>query len=167
MKKSLCLFSLVIALSVNTFAAISVGTFPLKVNYDLSVESLVVYGKYKWKNDDITTNNFPTIRKGETDIILELVYFNEVLTSDEALKELDKLGYRPAEIQEILTFGEKYPDIQRYLPVIALGSVWRDLSGNRFIPYLHRDDDNERFLDLYHFNNDRWHELQPFAAVRK
>lgn len=57
------------------------SSFPLKVNYDLSVESLAAHGKYDWKNDSITAKNFPTTRKGEANLVLELVHFNKVLTS--------------------------------------------------------------------------------------
>ena len=140
-------------------------TFPLKVNYDLSVESLVTHGKYDWKNDSITTKNFPTTRKGEADLVLELIHFNKVLTSEEALRELDKTGYRPAELHELLAFGEKYPDIQRQFPVIALGSVWRDWGGARFVPFLGRYGD-VRSLFLRYFGHE-WGEFCRFAAVRK
>lgn len=139
--------------------------FPLKVNYDLSVESLVAHGKYDWKNDNITTNNFPTVRKGEANLVLELVHFNKVLTSEEVLKELDKMGYRPAELHELLSFGEKYPDIQRQFTVFALGSLWRYWNGDRLVPYLRRCGGG-RGLDLSYFSYG-WGGRCRFAAVRK
>ncbi len=148
-----------------SFSASKQKVFPIKVNYDLSVESLVINGKYDWKNDAITGKNFPTTRKGEADLVLELVHFNKVLTSEEVLKELDKKGLRPAELHELLTFGEKYPDIQRQFPVIALGSLLRGWGGDRGVPYLYRFG-GERGLDLYYFDN-RWIEFCRFAAVRK
>ena len=140
-------------------------TFPLRVNYDLSVESLVINGKYDWKNDAITGKNFPTTRKGEVDLVLELVHFNKVLTSEEVLKELDKMGYRPAELHELLTFGEKYPDIQRQFPVFALGSLLRLWDDDRHVPCLLRFGGG-RDLYLRYFSV-RWGEDCRFAAVRK
>lgn len=164
MKKSLYLFGLVAALTANAFADVSVSSFSVRVNCDLSVESLVAHGKYDWKNDDIASKNFPTTRKGEADLVLELVRFNKVLTSEEVLKELDKLGYRPAELHELLAFGEKYSDIQRQFPVIALGSVWQ-YWGGRYVPCLYGVGD-ERRLGLSYFSG-RWGEHCRFAAVRK
>ena len=143
---------------------VAVSSFSVTVNYDLSVESMVAHGKYDWKDDNITTKNFPTTRKGEANLVLELVHFNKALTSEEVLKELDKRGLRPAELHELLAFGEKYPDIQRQLPVIALGSVWQYWDGDRYVPYLR--DGGERDLDLYWIDYG-WGEDCRFAAVRK
>ncbi len=140
------------------------NTFPLKVNYDLSVESLVAHGKYDWKNDNITSKNFPTTRKGTAELDIILVHLDRDVSTEEAIKELDKLGLRPAELQELLAFGAKYPDEQRKYPIVALGSVWRSLDV-RLVPYLWSGGDR-RVLYLHWFVSD-WHAFCRFAGVRK
>ncbi|OGY67023.1 MAG: hypothetical protein A3B16_02790 [Candidatus Zambryskibacteria bacterium RIFCSPLOWO2_01_FULL_45_43] len=137
--------------------------FPVRVNYDLSVESLVAQGKYDWKNDSINSKNFQTSRKGEATLNLELVHFNQVLTSEEVIAELKKRGLRPAELHELLSFGVQYPEEQRRHPIVALASVCQSWSGCRFVPYLWVVD-NERRLYFDYFD-DRWYENYRFLAV--
>lgn len=145
------------------------GTFPTKVNYDLSVELLAENGKYDWNNYDVSSKNFPTTRKGEADLVLELVHFNQVLTSKEVLKELDKRGLRPAETHELLSFGIKYPKEQRKYPIVALGSVWHGGWNDSLLsPCLWRDsgDREQRELSLG-WSDIGWDEYYRFLAVSK
>ena len=93
--------------------------FPISVNYDLSVESLVILGKYDQKSDDVTDKNFPTSRKGIVELEIILVPLKKVVFPEEADKELDKIGLRSANLRELLTFGVKYPDIQRRYPAVV------------------------------------------------
>ena len=110
--------------------------FCVRVNYDLSVEKAVKAGKYYWKDDDITDKNFPPKRSGSAEIDIQLVNFNKNMSSEDVLKELDKMGLRPAELPELLVLGTKYPNEQKRYPIIALGSVWRDLDGDCYVPFL-------------------------------
>ncbi|MDP3729825.1 MAG: hypothetical protein Q8R26_03740 [bacterium] len=151
------------------------GSFPTKVNYDLSVESLVEHGRYDWKNRDIISDSFRTGRKGEANLSLELVHLNQEITSEEVLKELDKRGLRPAELHELLSFGIKYPEEQRKYPIVALGSVWRNLNGVRGVAGLvggggWHGDWRGGWRDLALYLDDfgsRWRVNCRFAAVRK
>ena len=72
--------------------------FPIHVNYDLSVESLVAKGKYDFKNEYIISKIFQTTRRGEADLVLELVQLNGTFTSEEVIAELKERGLRPAEL---------------------------------------------------------------------
>lgn len=146
-------------------ATATVGNiFRVLVNYDLRVDAAIRTGKYDWVNDNITENNFPTNRKGTTELDIVLVHLDRNVSSEDAIKELDKRGLRPAELHELLSFGAKYPDEQRKYPVVALGSVWQYLVG-RFVPYLW-DDDSKRHLNLHWFSGD-WHAHYRFGGVRK
>ena len=140
------------------------GIFPTKVNYDLSVESLVANGKYDWKNENITNKNFPTTKKGEVSLNMELVHFNQTLTSEEVIADLKKRGFRPAELHELLSFGIQYPEEQRKYPIVALGSVWRWDVGRR-VPYLDGDG-GKRDLNLDYFDS-LWVGYCRFLAVRE
>ena len=141
------------------------NTYPVTVNYDLSVEDAVKLGLYDWANSDIAGKNFPTKRTGKVEVVVELIHLNKVISTKDALREHDMMGYRPAELHELLVFGEKYPDVQRKFPIVALGSVWQSRSGDRSVPYLDGDG-SERILLLYWFEID-WRGIYRFAAVRK
>ena len=149
----------------NPFQKKADNVFKVTVNYDLSVEFLVANGKYSWVNNDITSKNFPTTRKGEVTLSLELVHLNQVLTSEEVLKELDKRGLRPAELHELLSFGAQYPEEQRKYPIVALGSVWQHWHDYRYVPYL-RWLGGGRVLSLGWIGR-RWGEGCRFVAVSK
>jgi hypothetical protein len=142
-----------------------VQQYLVTVNYDLSVKDAITAGRYDWKNDNITAKNFRSLRTGKADLEIILVKFDDAVSSEDVLRELDKQGLRAAELPELLAFGEKYPDVQREFPVVALGSVWRYSDGLRFVPCLDRDASRRRLSrDWY---GDRWHSFYRFAAVRK
>jgi hypothetical protein len=39
---------------------------------------------------------------------------------------IDRMGYRPANIYELISFGEAYPCVQYQFDIFALGSVWEN-----------------------------------------
>lgn len=137
----------------------------MTVDYDRSVEDGVKAGNYDWSSEIITSENFPTSRSGRASIYIELVHFDRDISTEQALKELDRGGLRPTELHELLAFGEKYPDVQCEFLVIALGSVWRGPDGDHAVPYLSLDG-SERGLSLSWFEDD-WGDGCRFAAVRK
>jgi hypothetical protein len=141
------------------------SSFPITVNYDSRLERMIEDGKYDWKNPDITEKNFPSDAKGTVGLTIELVHFNKVMESDEIQKKLDKQGLRPATLPELLAFGAKYPEKQRELPIVALGSVWRGWDGYRNVAYLYRYGSG-RDLRLGCLG-DGWDAYYRFAAVRK
>jgi len=141
------------------------NTYPLSVDYGRSVEKGVKAGRYDWANSDITSRNFPTERKGTAEVVVELIHFNRNISTDEALRELDKAGMRPAELHELLAFGKKYPEVQREFPIVALGSVWQYRDGFRVVPFLYRDGSG-RDLGL-DWVVGGWSGICRFAAVRK
>lgn len=102
----------------------AVNSYQLIVDYDRSVEDGTIAGYYDWSNPDINSHNFPIGRWGKFKIVVRLIFFRRNISNAEALSELDKMGYRPANIAELLAFGEKFPDVQREFSVIAIGSVY-------------------------------------------
>ncbi len=140
--------------------------FRVTVNYNQSVEEMVEAGKYDCFNSDITSKNFPTKRKGTTEVVVKLIHFNRVLADgDEAVHELDRIGYRPAELHEHLAFGEQHPEVQREFPIVALGSVLQARCHFRNVPVLYGSDSVRR-LYLCWFGRS-WIALWRFAAVSK
>ena len=141
------------------------STFHIQVNYDLRLDFAIRDGQYDWEHDLINDENFPITRKGTAELDIVLVHLDINVSSEEAIKELDKAGYRPAELQEFLAFGAKYPDEQRKYPIVALGSVWRYLDGRRFVPCLWGNG-GKRGLNLRLFAGE-WNAVYRFAGVRK
>jgi len=136
--------------------------YPIIVNYERSVEDGVEAGHYDWVNSNITSEYFPTERKGTAKVEVKLIHFNRSISTDEALRELDRMGYRPAELHELLVFGEKYQKIQREFPILALGSVFR----NRCVVLGLSGDNSRRYLNLFVEEHDCGENCR-FAAVRK
>jgi hypothetical protein len=78
---------------------------------------------------------------------------------------MDKAGYRPATLAELLALGEAHPELQKEFPIVALGSIWHDADGNRDVPVLSFDG-SRRKLFLNWFVND-WYVNFRFLGVRK
>jgi len=140
-------------------------TFPVTVNYDLSVEEAINAGSFQAVHADINAKNFPSTRKGEAALDIVLVRFEHRMKSEEVLQDLDKEGLRAAELPELLAFGAKYPDVQRKFSVVGLGSVWQDRKGYRNVPCLYEASEG-RYLDL-HWWDDGWYSYSRFAAIGK
>lgn len=143
-----------------------VNPFVIAVDYRQTVEEMVEAGSYCQWNADIVQKHFPHDREGnKTELKVELVHFNRLIESDDAITELDKLGLRPVNSAELLTFGAAYPDVQREFPVVALGSPWVLPDGRRvdlFLEAFYGD----RGLSLS-CGGMKWSECYRFAAVRK
>lgn len=139
--------------------------FSVTVNYNQTVEDMVKAGEYDWKNQDINSRNFPIIRRGTSEFEIHLVHFGKTMSSEDVLRELDKMGLRSAEFPELLRLGATHPDLQRQFLIVALGSVFRGPYGYRYVPVLWTSS-GRRELDLGWFRS-AWGGGYRFAAVRK
>lgn len=141
------------------------SSFPVSVNYELSVEDAIEAGKYQAVHSDITGKNFPSTRSGHADLEIVLVRFDHRMKSEDVLQELGKEGLRAAELPELLAFGAEHPEEQRKFSVVGLGSVWKDRKGYRNVPCLYTASEG-RYLDL-HWWDDGWYSYSRFAAIKK
>ena len=141
-------------------------TYPLYVDYERSVDAGIEAGYYDWAGSDITFENFPTKRNGPAKIEMKLIHCNLTTSTDKVLRNLENARYRPAELQELLAFGEKYPEIQRKFQIIALGSVCRDENCSLGVVPVFHTTYSKRRLDLHWFRQ-LWDETYWFAAVPK
>ena len=139
-------------------------TFEVGIDQTRTLDQLIAVGKYDWVSPDLT--KYFTIAPGADYIVtlLTLLNFNQEMTSEQVLVEMDRLGLRPATLQELLSLGAQRPELQKEFPVIALGTVVR-VSGDRRVAFLYRGD-RERYLYLFWFAG-QWCEYCRFAAVRK
>jgi hypothetical protein len=153
---------------VSKIANLIVGernVFRVVVDYGQVLVEMIQAGKYDWINNDITSDHFPITGTGQKEEEITLFHFNRSISSDDAIVEMAKKGFRPADPPEILALGAEHPELQKQFPIVALGSPWRDPGGLRHVVYLDRDD-ARRPLDLVWFERD-WIGDWRFAAVRK
>lgn len=134
-------------------------------NYDRTIEELLAAGRYDWWDKNISSANFPPVRSGKMNIEIEFIPFQRPMYTKEVLTELDRQGYRPAEIRELLVFVEQYPDFQRDFPIAALESIWTNPTGQSYCAWL-TGDGSQKLLGLYWIDA-LWHANCRFAAVRK
>lgn len=112
------------------------STFEITVDYSRSLVKMIKAGKYNSVNDNITAEHFPVKGEGKQEKIITLFHFNRVMTSDEIKAEMDKQGFCPAEIEDLLGLGENYPELQKKLSIVALGSVWQHPDSNHGVSCL-------------------------------
>lgn len=144
---------------------LSYPAYKVSVNYDQTVEQFIKAGKYDWFNDDVTSLHFPSNEKDVAGVLVYLVNFNRDISSEDAVRELDRQGLRPATLKELLALGVAQPDLQRNNPIVALGSTWCSSAGNLVVPFL-GSSEGGRFLSLIRLGGG-WSSSWQFAAVRK
>ena len=144
---------------------VPLNVFNLTVDFNRSVEDGIKAGKYDWKSDGITSEHFSSQETGMAEVAVELFHFSKDMETEGVLKEMEKKGYRPATLKELLAFGEKYPDLQRKFPIIAFGSVWQVPRGDRCCACL--DGYASTRALFLGWVVDGWRGDCRFAAVRK
>lgn len=144
------------------------GEIKLTVDYTKTIEQAIADGKYDWKDSDITAKNFPISPEmigKKSDVSAKLFHFNRDISSDDVISEMDKSGYRPATLMELLVLGILFPELQRQFPIVALGSIWHDGFDYRHVPYLNVFG-SRRGLNLCGFDGG-WDAHDRFLGVRK
>ena len=135
----------------------------LNVNYSRTLKEMIIAGNYDWINGDIKEKNFPLpteLLGKKITASNKLFHFNRSISSENAISEMNKAGYRPATLAELLALGEAYPEQQKEFPIVALGSIWcRTVPGFGFVDF-------ERRLGLAWFGIG-WEYNYRFLAVRK
>lgn len=125
---------------------VTTKTFKVHLNYKVPVEEKR-HGLY-YINPNLTIENFPELATGELENEAVLVNFGEYLKSEEVLRTLEQMQVRPGTPSELADLHLSNPapklEIERCLPVSALGTVWVDLDENRYVPCLHGDASRRR-----------------------
>lgn len=122
-----------------------------------TLSSLIAKHKFDWINSDITDTLFP--QPTEISYDYTLFYFDKYISSKDAIKEMEKEGYRAANIYELLL----WEDWNKKDWVIALGSV-AEVRGFLGVPSLYVGGSG-RSLGLRWFDGD-WSSGCRFLAVR-
>ena len=136
--------------------------YPVTVDFSLTLDEMIAAGQYGRVHDEIDAAHYPIDGEGRVEATIELVRFGRSLHSDEALTELDHLGYRPATLAELLALRATYPELETG-PIIALGSSWDAPDGRNYVVYL---ETRLKHLNLF-TRNCGWVLDSCFAGVRK
>ncbi len=141
------------------------GCEVLSVDYALKLIDAITAAAFDWKYDDIVEKNFPNQahETGEQNLQVKLYHFGKDMSSKDVVSAMDKDGFRPATLRELLAYAVKNPDEQRKYAIMGLGSIWGH-GDDRRAPYLYRNGD-ERKLDLFWWSNS-WNGNYRFLAVR-
>src|ERR1700744_2019666 len=123
----------------------------------ITLKSLIKSKKFDWANPNITEDTFPLTPIRSSDY--KLYHFDRYISSEDAIKEMEKEGYVPANIHELLL----WKDWNDKDWVVALGSVGK-VDGNRLVPCLDGSGSG-RGLYLYRFG-DVWSSSYRLLAVR-
>jgi hypothetical protein len=142
--------------------------FNLRFKYR-NLKEMIEAGKFDWKNGSINPTNFPDPQEKELlgkeiNLKAKIFAFEKTISSEDVFKELDKEGFRPATLIELLALAEIDPDLQRQFSIVSFGSVWRN-GGYSHVAYLNNQG-SERNLSLDWLDDD-WYSYFRFFAIRK
>ncbi len=140
--------------------------FILKISANLFLSDRIALGKYGWVNSNINEKNFPTTAEKDYEVEYKVFHFDRFVSSDDVIVEMEKEGFKPANILELLKLGEVEPDFQREFPIVALDSAWRSADGDHDVPFLNYDG-GERGLSLGWCGRRGWNGRCRFLGVRK
>jgi len=100
------------------------GGIMVQLDYRKTIEEMVKEGRYFLDNLDINSENFPITLRQSGLIEVHFFYFNQAMSEKNIVGEMDKQGFRPGEIPELLAVGAQHPDkVRRYRLIVGLGSV--------------------------------------------
>lgn len=123
-----------------------------------TLQQLLADNNLSYVNPDITDKNFPLVDFSETDF--KVFHFDRFISSEDAIIEMEKEGYRSANIYELLTWNKTNKEDGLF---VALGSSLRYLD-DRDVPRLNLSGD-ECELDL-HWWGSNWGVHCRFLAVK-
>lgn len=140
--------------------------YSITVNYGRTLAEMVEAGYYDYANPDITAEHFPIEGRGKVELECELVHHDRTASTEEVEPEIERLGLRPATIEELLAFGETYPDVQREFPVVELGSSWVNRDGHRDMVSLWGYPDSRSLILGWDAPGYQWSSRYRFLTVR-
>ena len=121
-----------------------------------SLAQLIKDKKFDWVNNDIEKHFVATEVPEDTEY--KLFQFDRNISSKDAVKEIEKEGWRPANISELLSWKDWKDEF-----VIALGSI-AEVNGFHYVPCLSRGD-SRWYLGLGWWDVG-WAPVYRFLAVR-
>ena len=116
-----------------TAEATETPTLSIEGRYNVTVtadENFIKAGKYDQVNSNINPKNFVVNVCSLGDIELLLIRVSKPMSFEDIIGEMYKISLRPGNLLELCALGAKFPDLQREISIIALGSQYNN--GNCF-----------------------------------
>lgn len=95
--------------------------FTLTVNYGKSLEEMINAGKYDHVDERINWNKFSHQSSGIVELECQIFHFDRAISLEDATAEMKKEGFEPADAAMLCAYGEKFPEMQKGVPVIVFG----------------------------------------------
>lgn len=110
----------------NNQTKVDISKINLTIDYSMDVEEMMIAaGLYSRR---LNSDNFPIpkkLRGKKVDISVRLFHFNRLISTEEAIFEMNEDRFKVANIFEQITLATYYPDLQRQFPIAAFGSTWK------------------------------------------
>jgi hypothetical protein len=140
------------------------AVFTVPVDHGQTLNEMIAAGRYDEVNDAVRTVSFPIKRRSRKLVEITLIQFERAYASWELITLMEARGYRPAFIEELLALGREQPDLQRRIPIVALGSG-RIIQGRRRAVCL-GGSESSRHVQLAVIYR-KWSIYYRFAFIRK
>lgn len=151
---------------------LELNILPVIIDHNKPFREMIVEGKYSLINSAITSDHFPFHGQGRIKENIRFYKLGYHMSWDTVLEHIEKDGFRPANMQELMVVAIRFPNLHKELIIGALGSVWYDKAHNNkgrvpVLRYKHNEHTGgfQRWLYLLPLDND-WHNYQ-LAVVRK
>ena len=181
----LCLF-IVLLIGMPAYAGIEdlalERTYVVTIEESATIQKLLEGGHFDRMNDAITEKAFPIKAYGKLRIKLvrgaELFPTATSIRTNDLMRKLGKQGLVPISAGYLLALGTEYPNLQRSMVIVGLGSVWEQMGTFRedghevqremappLVVYLYGSHVS-RTVDLCQFRS-TWDPKTIFAVVAK
>ncbi len=148
----------------NPFLEVSEAQGFMIVDSNLTFAKRIARGCYDQTNSDLTEKRFPVTDDQYGAWEWKLFHFKRRIFSEEVILLMEDVGFEPAQIGHILTFGMSYPEEQRKYPIIGLGRL-ASIDMARYVPGLSNEGDKRKlYLDSF---TGSWHGHYRFLGVRR
>ena len=98
--------------------------FPINVNYALPLTDMIHAGNYDAVHcSPLHDGHQPPTRNGIEIVSIELLSFDRNYELAAMVAEIDRRGFRSANLYEFLALGAQYPDLQRQSWLVTLGAA--------------------------------------------
>ena len=141
--------------------------YSVNVDYDKTVDELIKAANFDSENKFISDKTFLSTERGRATVDIYMLSFYTSLESKVIIKEIDKHGFHPITLKELLTLAATYPLIPKTPDgsIVALGSTLLFPYNHLSVPHLFKMFKKRR-LELVWYRG-LWTTSFIFAVVPK
>jgi len=117
--------------------SIMIETFQITVDYNLTVEEMIVLAGYRRISDNITNKTVEwssELTGKQITNLAKLFYYENSVKSEFVIADMKKSGFRPATLAEHLAFMKTHIHLADIFPIVTLEYFWSEYLGEYFAP---------------------------------